>query len=95
MIVSTWRRSSAACLGELDRPAAARPVEQADPERALERHHVLADRRLRVVEGVGCPVERPLVRHRAEAEQLAEAEVGEGLREDAAGPAGTLGGGVK
>ena len=68
-------------LGELDRPAAPTPVEQPDAERRLEPHDVLADRRLRVVEGVGRPVEGPLVRHGAEAQQLPKAEVREGIRE--------------
>ena len=85
MIVSTWREQQRAGLGELDGPPAARPVEQAHAERGLERHHVLADRRLRVVERVGGPVERALVGDGAEAEQLAEAEVRERVGQDAGG----------
>ena len=70
-------------LGQLHRPAAAAAVEQPHAERGLEAHHVLADRGLRVVERVGGAVERPLVRDGPEAEQLAEAEVRERVRQDA------------
>ena len=83
MIVSTWREQQPAGLRELHRAPAAAAVEQPHAERGLEAHHVLADRRLRVVERVGGPVERPLVRDGAEAQELAEAEVRERVREDA------------
>ena len=58
------------------------------PSARLERHHVLADRRLRVVERVGGPVERALVGDGAEAQQLAQAEVRERVREDRAAGSG-------
>ena len=71
-------------LGQHDGAPAARAIEQAHAERALERHHVLADRRLRVVQRVGGTVERALVGDGPEAQELAQAEVRERVREDPA-----------
>ena len=81
MIASTWRwsRRPASVSSTVRRPAT--PIEQPHAERRLEPHDVLADGRLRVVERVGGAMEGPLVRHGAEAQQLAEAEVRERIRE--------------
>ena len=85
MIVTTCRSSRRPPSGELNRAPAAPPVEQPDAQRRLEPHHVLADGGLRVVEGVGRAMERAFVGHGPEAQQLAEAEVRERVREHGAG----------